>query len=170
MLSPKSADLEQDEDGTDDEDSGCENPVAQSGIMDFSAAAIAEQLTRIDSVRVSMSLIFHSDTLCCSFTRMIKGWRAVFVMFQALFVRVVPYQCLGCVWSQRDKKENMSPTIRATIAQFNAITNQVIMSLLCQPTEPTSSPTSSHCSPTTPAQRARIIEKWIKVAQVSQSQ
>lgn len=90
------------------------------------------------------------------------------MVFQALFVKVVPYQCLGCVWSQRDKKENMSPTIRATIAQFNAITNQVIVSLLCQPADPTSSPTSSRQPPTTPAQRARIIEKWIRVAQVSQ--
>lgn len=86
-------------------------------------------------------------------------------MFQALFAKVVPYQCLGCVWSQRDKKENMSPTIRATIAQFNAVTNQVIGSLLCQATD--GSPTSSPLAPTSPAQRARIIEKWIKVAQVS---
>ncbi|XP_018554207.1 ral guanine nucleotide dissociation stimulator-like 1 [Lates calcarifer] len=126
------ADLEQEEEGSGDEDSGCENSVDQGGIMDFSTAAIAEQLTRMDS---------------------------------ALFVKVVPYQCLGCVWSQRDKKENMSPTIRATIAQFNAITNQVIVSLLCQPADPTSSPTSSRQPPTTPAQRARIIEKWIRVAQ-----
>ncbi|XP_039978752.1 ral guanine nucleotide dissociation stimulator-like 1 isoform X2 [Xiphias gladius] len=126
------ADLEQKEEGSGDEDSGCENSVYQGDIMDFSAAAVAEQLTRMDS---------------------------------ALFVKVVPYQCLGCVWSRRDKEENMSPTIRATIAQFNAITNQVIMSLLCQPTDPTSSPTSSCQPPTTPAQRARIIEKWIRVAQ-----
>ncbi|XP_070703664.1 ral guanine nucleotide dissociation stimulator-like 1 [Pempheris klunzingeri] len=125
-------DLEQDEEESGDEDSGCENSPDQGGVMDFSAAAIAEQLTRMDS---------------------------------ALFVKVVPYQCLGCVWSQRDKKENMSPTIRATIAQFNAITNQVIMSLLCRPTDVTSSPTSSRRPPTTPAQRARIIEKWIRVAQ-----
>lgn len=89
-------------------------------------------------------------------------------MFQALFVKVVPYQCLGCMWSQRDKKENMSPTIRATIAQFNTVTNQVITSLLCQPTDPRSSPTSSCRPPTTPVQRARIIEKWIRVAQVSE--
>lgn len=89
-------------------------------------------------------------------------------MPQALFVKVVPYQCLGCVWSQRDKKENMSPTIRATISQFNAVTNQVIMSLLCLPPDASSSPTSPRRPATTPAQRARIIEKWIKVAQVSQ--
>uniref|UniRef100_A0A3B5MMF1 Ral guanine nucleotide dissociation stimulator-like 3a n=1 Tax=Xiphophorus couchianus TaxID=32473 RepID=A0A3B5MMF1_9TELE len=74
-------------------------------------------------------------------------------MDSALFVKVVPYQCLGCVWSQRDKKENMSPTIRATITQFNALTNRVIVSLLSQSAEPAN------------AQRARIIEKWIKVAQ-----
>ncbi|XP_069557246.1 ral guanine nucleotide dissociation stimulator-like 1 [Brachyistius frenatus] len=124
------ADVEQDEEGCVDEDSGCENSLDQGGVMDFSAATIAQQLTRMDS---------------------------------ALFVKVVPYQCLGCVWSQRDKKENMSPTIRATIGQFNAVTNQVIMSLLCQPSD--SSPTSSCLPPTSPAQRARIIEKWIKVAQ-----
>ncbi|XP_029293987.1 ral guanine nucleotide dissociation stimulator-like 1 isoform X2 [Cottoperca gobio] len=131
-FSPAQADLEQDEEASGDEDSGCENSLDQGGVMEFSAAAIAEQLTRMDS---------------------------------ALFVKVVPYQCLGCVWSQRDKKENMSPTIRATIAQFNAITNQVIMSLLCWPTDASSSPTSPCGPPTTPAQRACIIEKWIRVAQ-----
>ncbi|KAF1379082.1 hypothetical protein PFLUV_G00172350 [Perca fluviatilis] len=130
--SPSQEDLEQDEEGSGDEDSGCENFLDQGGIMDFSAAAVAEQLTRMDS---------------------------------ALFVKVVPYQCLGCVWSQRDKKENMSPTIRATVAQFNAITNQVIVSLLCPPTDANSSPTSPGRPPTTPAQRARIIEKWVRVAQ-----
>lgn len=124
------ADLEQDEEGFGDEDSGLETALDKGGIMDFSAAAIAEQLTRMDA---------------------------------ALFVKVVPYQCLGCMWSQRDKKENMSPTIRATVAQFNAVTNQVIRSLLCQPSD--TSPASTRLPPTSPAQRARIIEKWIKVAQ-----
>ncbi|XP_038146330.1 ral guanine nucleotide dissociation stimulator-like 1 [Cyprinodon tularosa] len=85
------------------------------------------------------------------------------LMDSALFVKVVPYQCLGCVWSQRDKKENMSPTIRATITQFNAVTNKVMMSLLSQPAEPANS--SSWLPPTTPTLRARIIERWIKVAQ-----
>ncbi|XP_037112505.1 ral guanine nucleotide dissociation stimulator-like 1 [Syngnathus acus] len=107
-----------------DDDSECERSQDREDILDFSARAIAEQLTRMDS---------------------------------ALFVKVAPYQCLGCIWSQRDKKENMSPTIRATIAQFNAITNLVIISLLCRPVSATSGPT--------PAQRARIIEKWISVAQ-----
>ncbi|XP_048870099.1 ral guanine nucleotide dissociation stimulator-like 1 isoform X3 [Brienomyrus brachyistius] len=76
-----------------------------------------------------------------------------------LFEKVMPFQCLGCVWSQRDKKENLAPTIRATVAQFNTVTNRVITSLLCSPVGVTIPLASS------PAQRARIIEKWICVAQ-----
>uniref|UniRef100_A0A673FMR5 Ras-GEF domain-containing protein n=1 Tax=Sinocyclocheilus rhinocerous TaxID=307959 RepID=A0A673FMR5_9TELE len=68
-----------------------------------------------------------------------------------LFMKVVPFQCLGCVWSQRDKKENLSPTIWATIAQFNAVTSWVITSLLRSSSSAT--------------QRAKIIEKWVRIAQ-----
>ncbi|XP_062304866.1 ral guanine nucleotide dissociation stimulator-like 1 [Osmerus eperlanus] len=102
-----------------------------------------------------------------------------------LFARVVPFQCLGCVWSQRDKKENrrLAPTVRATIAQFNAVTNRVITSLLCPspPAPPSAAPSSSsssssHFPPspspgsprrphTSPAHRAQVIERWIGVAQ-----
>ncbi|KAG5853858.1 hypothetical protein ANANG_G00031050 [Anguilla anguilla] len=59
-----------------------------------------------------------------------------------LFVKVVPFQCLGCVWSQRDKKEsrNLAPSVRATIAQFNAVTNRVITSLLLCRAPPASRP------------------------------
>ncbi|XP_061535473.1 ral guanine nucleotide dissociation stimulator-like 1 [Phycodurus eques] len=103
-----------------------------------------------------------------------------------LFVQVLPFHCLGCVWSQRDKKENhnLAPTVRATISQFNAVTNLVITSLLCpsSPSPSTSSPISSpssslsflypssaqcppHSSQTGPSCRAGIIERWINVAQ-----
>ncbi|XP_029365547.1 ral guanine nucleotide dissociation stimulator-like 1 isoform X2 [Echeneis naucrates] len=103
-----------------------------------------------------------------------------------LFVRVVPFHCLGCVWSQRDKKDNrnLAPTVRATISLFNAVTNRVITSLLCpsSPSPPTSSPilspkssstflypftapSSPRCSHTSPAHRARTIERWIAIAQ-----
>ncbi|KAM4594920.1 ral guanine nucleotide dissociation stimulator-like 1 isoform 2-T3 [Fundulus diaphanus] len=103
-----------------------------------------------------------------------------------LFVKVVPFHCLGCIWSQRDKKENrnLAPTVRATISQFNAVTNRVISSLLCpsSPSPSTSSSTSSpaqastflypspapgspRCSHTSPVHRARVIEWWIAVAQ-----
>ncbi|XP_035253640.1 ral guanine nucleotide dissociation stimulator-like 1 isoform X1 [Anguilla anguilla] len=83
-----------------------------------------------------------------------------------LFVKVVPFQCLGCVWSQRDKKEsrNLAPSVRATIAQFNAVTNRVITSLLlCH--APPASPPDHRRQPTGPARRARIVERWIGVAQ-----
>ncbi|MBN3305800.1 RGL1 protein, partial [Amia calva] len=72
-----------------------------------------------------------------------------------LFVKVLPFQCMGCVWSQRDKKENkhLAPTIRATIAQFNQVTNCVMGTLLCQGGAPR------------PCDRAQLIEKWINVAQ-----
>ncbi|KAM8773440.1 ral guanine nucleotide dissociation stimulator-like 1 isoform 1-T2 [Acanthopagrus schlegelii] len=121
--------------------------------MDFPVREVAEQLTRLDS---------------------------------ELFIRVVPFHCLGCVWSQRDKKENrnLAPTVRATISQFNAITNRVITSLLCpsSPSPSTSSPISSPRSSSTflypstapnsprsahtsPAHRARVIERWISIAQ-----
>ncbi|XP_048848148.1 ral guanine nucleotide dissociation stimulator-like 1 isoform X2 [Brienomyrus brachyistius] len=79
-----------------------------------------------------------------------------------LFVKVSPFQCLGCIWSQRDKKDNLCRTIRATIAQFNAVTNRVITSLLCCPA--TNSPGNRVPAPG-PIQRARIVEKWIRIAQ-----
>ncbi|KAM9314628.1 ral guanine nucleotide dissociation stimulator-like 1 isoform 2-T2 [Pholidichthys leucotaenia] len=116
--------------------------------MDFPVRDVAEQLTRLDA---------------------------------ELFVKVVPFHCLGCIWSQRDKKENrkMAPTVRATISQFNAITNRVITSLLCPsaPGPATSSPVSSpfvsstlshgslRCVHTSPDHRARVIERWIAIAQ-----
>ncbi|XP_032419874.1 ral guanine nucleotide dissociation stimulator-like 1 isoform X1 [Xiphophorus hellerii] len=103
-----------------------------------------------------------------------------------LFVKVEPFHCLGCIWSQRDKKENrnLAPTVRATISQFNAVTNRVITSLLCpsSPSPYTSSPVLSPSSTSTflypssapgsprgshasPVHRARVIEWWIAVAQ-----
>ncbi|XP_056890421.1 ral guanine nucleotide dissociation stimulator-like 1 isoform X1 [Takifugu flavidus] len=126
---------------------------ARSGFMDFPVRDVAEQLTRLDA---------------------------------ELFVRVVPFHCLGCIWSQRDKKENrnLAPTVRATISQFNAVTNRVITSLLCpfapgpRSSSPVPSPSSSSTFPyssadlgspdsahASPAHRARIIERWISIAQ-----
>ena len=75
---------------------------------------------------------------------------------QDLFKKVVPYHCLGGIWSQRDKKgkEHLAPTIRATVAQFNSVTNCVITTCLSNPT-------------LKPNQRARLLERWIDVARVS---
>uniref|UniRef100_A0A8D2LFW2 Ral guanine nucleotide dissociation stimulator like 3 n=1 Tax=Varanus komodoensis TaxID=61221 RepID=A0A8D2LFW2_VARKO len=71
-----------------------------------------------------------------------------------LFRAVRPFHCLGCVWSQRVKKENqhVSPSVRATVAQFNAVTSCVIASVLGDLTLRT-------------AQRAHLLEKWIAIAQ-----
>ncbi|XP_054833494.1 ral guanine nucleotide dissociation stimulator-like 2 isoform X2 [Eublepharis macularius] len=71
-----------------------------------------------------------------------------------LFLRLVPHECLGSLWSQRDKKgnEGTCPTVRATVAQFNRVTNAVVASCL--------SDTGLRAS-----QRARLLEKWIRVAE-----
>ncbi|NWV09911.1 RGL1 protein, partial [Ptilonorhynchus violaceus] len=70
-----------------------------------------------------------------------------------LFKRVVPYHCLGSIWSQRDKKENknLAPTVRATITQFNAVTKCVVSTIL-------------GTRELRIQQRAKIIEKWIHIA------
>ncbi|XP_051960874.1 ral guanine nucleotide dissociation stimulator-like isoform X2 [Xyrauchen texanus] len=75
------------------------------------------------------------------------------LMDAELFKRVVPYHCLGSIWSQRDKKgkEHLAPTIRATVTQFNCVTNCVISTCLSDRT-------------LKPTQRARVLEHWIQVA------
>ncbi|XP_040899867.1 ral guanine nucleotide dissociation stimulator-like 2 isoform X2 [Toxotes jaculatrix] len=71
-----------------------------------------------------------------------------------LFVRLVPYHCLGSLWSQRDKKgrEGMCWSVRATVRQFNKLANAVLASCLC--------PTKLRTQ-----QRVRLLEKWISVAE-----
>ncbi|XP_012677128.2 ral guanine nucleotide dissociation stimulator-like 1 isoform X2 [Clupea harengus] len=71
-----------------------------------------------------------------------------------LFKKVVPHHCLGSIWSQRDKKKNKhsAPTIRATIAQFNAVAACVVSTVL-------------HRRQIRPHVRARIIQRWIDIAQ-----
>ncbi|XP_076871447.1 ral guanine nucleotide dissociation stimulator-like 1 isoform X2 [Brachyhypopomus gauderio] len=127
-----------------DPPTGCDSK-EEGGLLCFSTRDLAEQLTRSDA---------------------------------DLFVQMVPFHCLGCVWSHRDKKENrtLAPTVRATIAQFNSVTNAVITSLLCPsvrtgspqvkrfPRSPRLSPLPQHTAKKA-VHRARIIEKWIAVAQ-----
>ncbi|XP_046893876.1 ral guanine nucleotide dissociation stimulator-like 1 isoform X2 [Hypomesus transpacificus] len=108
------------------------------------------------------SALYQSDIMDFSVTGIAEQLTR---MDSELFVRVLPYQCLGCVWSQRDKKENLSPTISATISQFNAVTNRVITSLLCPSACSSGSPACPRRAASGPAQRARVIEKWIRVAQ-----
>ncbi|CAB1331405.1 unnamed protein product [Coregonus sp. 'balchen'] len=71
-----------------------------------------------------------------------------------LFKKVVPHHCLGSIWSQRDKKQNKhsAPTIRATITQFNAVAACVVSTIL-------------HRRQIRPHLRARVIQRWIDIAQ-----
>uniref|UniRef100_A0A2K6AEV2 Ras-GEF domain-containing protein n=1 Tax=Mandrillus leucophaeus TaxID=9568 RepID=A0A2K6AEV2_MANLE len=70
-----------------------------------------------------------------------------------LFKKVVLYECLGSIWGQRHKKgsEHVAPTVRATIAHFNRLTNCVTTSCL-----------GDHSMRA--RDRARVVEHWIKVA------
>uniref|UniRef100_A0A8C5Q964 Ral guanine nucleotide dissociation stimulator like 3 n=1 Tax=Leptobrachium leishanense TaxID=445787 RepID=A0A8C5Q964_9ANUR len=71
-----------------------------------------------------------------------------------LFQRLQTGHCLGSIWSQRDKKENrhVAPSVRATVAQFNAVTACVTASVLDD-------------IQLRPQQRAKVLEKWIGIAQ-----
>lgn len=76
-------------------------------------------------------------------------------LVQELFQRVRPCECLGSVWSQRDRPgaAGVAPTVRATVAQFNMVTGCVLGSVLGAPGQ-------------TAPQRAQRMEKWIHIAQV----
>lgn len=76
-------------------------------------------------------------------------------LYQELFSRVRPWECLGSVWSQRDRPgaAGTAPTVRATVTQFNVVTGCVLGSVLGAPGLAT-------------PQRAQRLEKWIRIAQV----
>ncbi|XP_040096563.1 ral guanine nucleotide dissociation stimulator-like 3 isoform X2 [Oryx dammah] len=71
-----------------------------------------------------------------------------------LFSRLRPFECLGSVWSQRDRPgaASTAPTVRATVTQFNTVTGCVLGSVLGEP---------GLAAP----QRAQRLEKWIRIAQ-----
>lgn len=77
-----------------------------------------------------------------------------------MFKRVIPHQCLGAVWSRREKisggkvtgsRAVEAWTVAATVEQFNAVSYRVISTVLLAGSA---------------QQRARIVAKWIDVAQV----
>lgn len=76
------------------------------------------------------------------------------IFFQELFKKLVPHHCLGAVWSNRDKKEVDTPSVLATVNQFNAVSYRVIATILKNPELKSS-------------QRAKIIIRWLNIAQVS---
>ncbi|XP_074030164.1 ral guanine nucleotide dissociation stimulator-like isoform X2 [Leptinotarsa decemlineata] len=70
-----------------------------------------------------------------------------------LFKKLVPHQCLGAVWSRRDKsRSHDAATVLATVNQFNAVSFRVISSILVEPGLKSSD-------------RAAIISTWIDIAQ-----
>uniref|UniRef100_A0A2K5I3Y6 Ras-GEF domain-containing protein n=1 Tax=Colobus angolensis palliatus TaxID=336983 RepID=A0A2K5I3Y6_COLAP len=70
-----------------------------------------------------------------------------------VFKKVELYECLGSIWGQRAKEgnEHVAPTVHATIAHFNRLTNCVTTSCLGDDSMRA-------------RDRARVVEHWIKVA------
>uniref|UniRef100_A0A2K6PZ18 Ras-GEF domain-containing protein n=1 Tax=Rhinopithecus roxellana TaxID=61622 RepID=A0A2K6PZ18_RHIRO len=77
------------------------------------------------------------------------------LMVAELFKKVELYECMGSIWGQRHQKgsEHVAPTVCATIAHFNRLTNCVTTSCL-----------GDHRMRA--QDMARVVE-WIKVARVS---
>ena len=144
--------------------------------LELSEKHMAEQLTRLDTVRY-LNRFFHfswSSSRKYRTREREKGidvplypsvayrfW--IFSGTQELFKRVIPYQCLGAVWSRRDRdkgkigkgaRSSEASSVAATVEQFNAVSYRVISTILIGSSEPRSQ------------QRARVIAKWIDVAQV----
>lgn len=139
----------------------------QEDFLSFEADLVAEQLTYMDAVstgkrdgnRTERLQWLHPDRI---FHQWCHSHIYCFVFFclalQLLFKKVVPHHCLGSIWSQRDKKHNKhcAPTIRATITQFNAVAACVVSTVL------------KHRQ-IRPHVRARVIQRWIDIAQVSKT-
>lgn len=74
-------------------------------------------------------------------------------MDMELFKKLVPHQCLGAIWSRRDKnRSHEAATVLATVNQFNAVSLRVISTVLMDPD-------------IRPSERARVIATWIDIAQ-----
>ncbi|XP_012550048.1 ral guanine nucleotide dissociation stimulator isoform X3 [Bombyx mori] len=73
-------------------------------------------------------------------------------MDMELFKKLVPHQCLGAVWSRRDKdRSHDAATVLATVNQFNAVSFRVISTVLVELN-------------LKPAERADILAAWLDIA------
>uniref|UniRef100_A0A1B6C8Z3 Ral guanine nucleotide dissociation stimulator-like 1 n=1 Tax=Clastoptera arizonana TaxID=38151 RepID=A0A1B6C8Z3_9HEMI len=123
-----------------------------------------ERFTRDDQMLDSCSL-FPNDSLCV----LMNGSHAPPYSFpdvperhfaeqltrmdMKLLLKLVPHQCLGGIWSRRDKSRSQeAATVLATVNQFNAVSLRVISTVLMDPN-------------LKPSDRAKYISTWIDVAQ-----
>ncbi|XP_032505792.1 ral guanine nucleotide dissociation stimulator-like 2 isoform X3 [Phocoena sinus] len=83
-----------------------------------------------------------------------------------LFLNLVPSQCLGGLWGHRDRPghSHLCPSVRATVIQFNKVAGAVVSSVLGA-TSTGEGPGEVTIRPLRPPQRARLLEKWIRVAE-----
>nr|XP_008509705.1 PREDICTED: ral guanine nucleotide dissociation stimulator-like [Equus przewalskii] len=80
------------------------------------------------------------------------------VIDAVLFKNVVPSEYLSSTWGKRTQPghENVAPTVRATVVQFNRVANCVMTSCLGDPNM-------------TAQGRAKVLERWIEVARECQA-
>ena len=124
-------------------------------ILDIPTKHFAQQITAMDNVSLINFLLLNSINLKRSFIDLfVQFQRFTFKpVFQELFKRVIPHQCLGSVWSRRDKsRDRDAATVVATIEQFNAVSYRVISTVLIDCDAKNSS-------------RGRVISAWIDIAQ-----
>ncbi|CAK7310358.1 Ral guanine nucleotide dissociation stimulator-like 2 [Vulpes lagopus] len=83
-----------------------------------------------------------------------------------LFLHLIPSQCLGSLWGHRDRPghSHLCPSVRATVTQFNKVAGAVVSSVLGA-TSAGEGPGEVTIRPLRPPQRARLLEKWIRVAE-----
>ncbi|ERE92017.1 ral guanine nucleotide dissociation stimulator-like 2-like protein [Cricetulus griseus] len=83
-----------------------------------------------------------------------------------LFLNLIPSQCLGGLWGHRDRPghSHLCPSVRATVTQFNKVAGAVVSSVLGA-TSIGEGPGEVTVRPLRPPQRARLLEKWIRVAE-----
>lgn len=83
-----------------------------------------------------------------------------------LFLNLIPSQCLGGLWGHRDRPghSHLCPSVRATVTQFNKVAGAVVSSVLGA-TSIGEGPREVTVRPLRPPQRARLLEKWIRVAE-----
>lgn len=100
-------------------------------------------------------------------SHLIMNFNLLISVLQELFLNLVPSQCLGGLWGHRDRPghSHLCPSVRATVTQFNKVAGAVVSSVLgAIPTG--EGPGEVTIRPLRPPQRARLLEKWIRVAEV----